>query len=396
MREQNQNGGRVLRSYVARTIFQSVSTHVACARALVLLVSEVHLSCVAYRLSSSVSSAVPVLEIMKRPCPVPRDIVRLNVGGQLFQSSRETLSCSAFFSSLLEFDGGDKDADGNVFVDRSGKLFEVLLECWRTSLRPPQSTVSLAKMQLLEECKYFVAEDVAARIRGRTVLADLSPMCRRIALDETEGDACLVNVFEASLARKDVSHLQLPPLLLPPQARSDPVLAGDLRHCKEHLSVQMGGILLRLQQDPAISKYAVIAGGAVVSALTGCAAGDVDLFFVGAPAGVEEGILAKIYDILMSACKERLGDAARLLVTRFAAAITLFKQNGPPIQIVLSTYPTVVIMIFLVFLSLTHLKFFALVTPKPRTAYSALVSKTSSTYENAARGALQCQEPSIA
>ena len=61
-----------------------------------------------------------------------------------------------------------------------------------------------------------------------------------------------MNVFEASLSRKDVSRLQLPPLLLPPQARSDPVLAGDFRHCKKNLIVQMGGILLRLQQDPAI------------------------------------------------------------------------------------------------------------------------------------------------
>ena len=106
-------------------------------------------------------------------------------------------------------------------------------------------------------------------------------MCTRIVLDETEGDACLVNVFEASLARKDVSRLQLPPLLLAPQDCSDPFLAGDFRHCKEHLSVQMGGILLRLQQDLAISKCAVVAWGAVVSALTGCAAGDVDRFVRG-------------------------------------------------------------------------------------------------------------------
>ena len=112
--------------------------------------------------------------------------------------------------------------------------------------------------------------------------------------------------------------------------------------------MQMGGFLLRLQQDPAISKCAVVAGGAAASALTGCAACDVDLFLAGAPPGDEEGFLAKIYDILMSACKERRGDAARLLVTRSAAAITLFKQSGPPIQIVLSTYPTVAIPIFLI------------------------------------------------
>ena len=148
-----------------------------------------------------------------RICDAPRDdIVRLNVGGKLFHTTRETLSRnSGFFASLLDFDGGDKDADGNIFVDRSGKLFGILLESWCTSLRPPQSIVNVWKQQLLEECKYFVADDTNARIMGRTCDADLSPACRRIALDEREMTFEAVSVFEAHLERKDRAQLQLPP-----------------------------------------------------------------------------------------------------------------------------------------------------------------------------------------
>ena len=41
-------------------------------------------------------------------------IVRLNVGGKLYHTTRDTLSGSAFFLKLLEHDlDGDKDQDGD-------------------------------------------------------------------------------------------------------------------------------------------------------------------------------------------------------------------------------------------------------------------------------------------
>ena len=84
-----------------------------------------------------------------RVCDVPRDIVRLDVGGKRFHAIRETLSrASGFFVSLLGFDGVEKDSDGDIFVDRSGKLFGLLFESWRTSLRPPQNIIDACKAQL--------------------------------------------------------------------------------------------------------------------------------------------------------------------------------------------------------------------------------------------------------
>ena len=99
----------------------------------------------------------------------PRNTVRLNVAGKLFQTSRETLSASVFFASLLKFDGdGDLDADGNIFVDRDPKLFQVILNSLRTARRPNQRIINLWKFELLEECRFFGTDEVAARIMGRT------------------------------------------------------------------------------------------------------------------------------------------------------------------------------------------------------------------------------------
>ena len=69
--------------------------------------------------------------------------------------------------------------------------------------------------------------------------------------------------------------------------------------------------------------------------------GDVDLFLVGVPDGEELAVLSKIYDIVMGACKDMRGHNARLLVTRSAAAVTLFRHRGAPIQVVLTIYNTI-------------------------------------------------------
>ena len=212
--------------------------------------------------------------------PPRSSIVSLNVGGQIFHTSRETLNGSAFFRSLLEHDlDGDKDPEGNIFVDRNGKLFEEILDSMRTQRRPHQRVIGLLKHQLLEECKFFGADDVAARISGRTCEADLCPHCRIITVEERERRGHLIDVFETPLKRKDVEELQLETPLLLPAARArepqDRVLAGNKSHCHEALDIHMGGILRSLQQDPLVSSCVVVAGGSVVSALTGCSAGHV-------------------------------------------------------------------------------------------------------------------------
>ena len=161
-------------------------------------------------------------------------------------------------------------------MDRSGKLFADILETLRTSRRPHQRTISLYRHQLLDECRFFGTDEVAARIMGRTVEADLCPHCRIITAEERERRGQLIDVFETPLRRKDVDELQLPPLLLSAARARDPpdrMLSGNKAHCHDALNVHMGGILRNLEEDPDVSKCVVIAGGAVAGALTGCPSG---------------------------------------------------------------------------------------------------------------------------
>ena len=108
-----------------------------------------------------------------------------------------------------------------------------------------------------------------------------------------------MNLFEAPVKRKDVADLQLPPLLLSAMARApqDQMFAGNFAHCKEALNVQIGGILLALEQDPIVSACVVVAGGAVLSALTGCSAGAPTLSFF-MSAGVEVLLLLPLLHCL--------------------------------------------------------------------------------------------------
>ena len=70
-------------------------------------------------------------------------------------------------------------------------------------------------------------------------------------------------------------------------------------------------------------------------------AGDIDFFLIDPPVGQEQAILINIFDIVMKACKDLEGEKARLLVTRSAAAVTLFRKGGPPMQVILNTYSSV-------------------------------------------------------
>lgn len=229
-------------------------------------------------------------------------IVRLNTGGQIFHTSRETLYGSVFFRSLLKFDfDGDKDKDNNIFVDRSGKLFEELLESMRTKRRPHQRVIDLWKHQLLEKCKFFGTDEVAARIMGRTVETDLSPQCQIIAAEERDLRGHLIDVFKTPLNRKDVEELQLPPLLLAnarARALQDRVLAGNKSHCRDVLNTHMGGILCALERDPVVCSCVVVAGGSVVAALTGASTGLFFLLVLSLPF-VKAVALAQVHRIIL-------------------------------------------------------------------------------------------------
>lgn len=62
--------------------------------------------------------------------PTSRDIVRLNVGGHLFTTTKSTLT--RFPTVALDHILRNLDKEGNVFVDRDGRMFQYILGFLRT------------------------------------------------------------------------------------------------------------------------------------------------------------------------------------------------------------------------------------------------------------------------
>ncbi|KAI7891743.1 BTB/POZ protein, partial [Mucor mucedo] len=83
-------------------------------------------------------------------------IVKLNVGGQSFHTSRSKLvETSAYFRNLLEGDMKETSTidDEEIFIDRCGMLFEYLLQYLRTGYIGGGNNVRLQDLQ--QEALYY-------------------------------------------------------------------------------------------------------------------------------------------------------------------------------------------------------------------------------------------------
>ena len=63
------------------------------------------------------------------------DIIHLNVGGQRFSTSRQTLIWipDSFFTAMLNgLISTNRDEQGYIFIDRDPKLFSIILQYLRT------------------------------------------------------------------------------------------------------------------------------------------------------------------------------------------------------------------------------------------------------------------------
>lgn len=63
--------------------------------------------------------------------------VKINVGGQIFETHSETLACSSYFSALLERWGGQE-----IFIDRDPRAFSAILNWLRGSRDMPEKYLS--------------------------------------------------------------------------------------------------------------------------------------------------------------------------------------------------------------------------------------------------------------
>ena len=143
-------------------------------------------------------------------------VVRLNVGGKAFDTTRETLVGCEFFRPILDGKiGSAVDVHGRIFIDRSPELFAVILQFLRSCQRP----LLVDKHALLNECNFFGCEWLAQIIRGEISPYDLRAQDRALHVTEREAlvDVAaytLVDVPRAESSVKPRGDLQIPLLAL--------------------------------------------------------------------------------------------------------------------------------------------------------------------------------------
>ena len=116
------------------------------------------------------------------------EIVALNIGGRVYETTKETLRRSAYFEPFLEGRFAHAvDSHGRLFVDRDGKHFAHLLAFMRTLQCPPHEYARKHKAALLEECAFFGLDYMAQRLRGEISPYDMRLEDRALVAAEVAG-----------------------------------------------------------------------------------------------------------------------------------------------------------------------------------------------------------------
>ncbi len=261
-------------------------------------------------------------------------MVRLNVGGRRFDVSLQTANAFGYLRGMLAWGTQEQD-EGGIFVDRDPALFEILLRCVRTFMRPPQREICNRKDELLSECAFYCSGDfLTDSITGRISGFNMRPEDKEISFFERTGDVSLHDPFQTTFDQRPVAELS--PALL--EQRGDErarVDCGTEAVMRARLNRLTNGLVDKLTSVQGL----LIAGGAVVHALLvgrqRCS--DVDIFLRRAP---EEGLskLRAVYDAVRQlALNASQGAALRnLLVTRTSSSVTIFScadRAVPPIQV---------------------------------------------------------------
>jgi hypothetical protein len=106
--------------------------------------------------SPSTSSMLFSYPITLSPTAVSADIIRLNIGGVLYTTTKATLVSrgSNFFGPLLDGQFGRlQDSSGAYFIDRNGRWFAPILDYLRQGVLVLPVDVKIE--QIVEEAKYY-------------------------------------------------------------------------------------------------------------------------------------------------------------------------------------------------------------------------------------------------
>lgn len=260
-------------------------------------------------------------------------MIRLNVGGQVFATSKETLLKCGYFEPVLSgrIPHGEDD-QGALFLDRSPELFKHILQYLRAGTVPSRKELWRFKHGLLAECLYYGVPGLADYLRGQISPLEMRAEDRKIRL--LEGDQALVDLYSSThFDLREPQDLQV--TVLPcsaPRAR----MKGSFEDFQRRMAESTCGLSESLKDIGEL----VFAGGSVTGAVCGCPIGDVDIFLLGDLIGARD-IMERVYTSVAARHKKNFGQGGRVLVTRSRNAVTLFqvapdRAGPPPIQVVLS------------------------------------------------------------
>ncbi|KAI9866466.1 MAG: hypothetical protein M1813_001016 [Trichoglossum hirsutum] len=148
--------------------------------------------------SSSQNDSIP---------PTPDRRITLQVGGQHFVTTRETLTHqSGFFSSLLSGRWADAQPDGSYFVDADANLFGHILRYLRRGVLPVFYDNSKGHnhslyLQILEEAKYFQIPRLEKWIEDRAYLKAVKIEYSAVEREESGG-----NIIEMTGADTEIAY----------------------------------------------------------------------------------------------------------------------------------------------------------------------------------------------
>ena len=266
-------------------------------------------------------------------------IIRVNVGGTVFATSRETLNQCGYFEPFLEgrFPHATDD-NGALFLDRSPDLFKILLQFMRANTIPLPGELRSLKQDLLAECMFFQLPALADFLRGLISPHDMRPQDRALRDLERQGAIDTIDLYSVEVCERDPQDLEATILpSLAPRCRKQ----GGFEEFKERFTSYTRNLDERLASLDGV----IFAGGSVFGAICDCAFGDIDIFLVCKLDDAHE-IFETIYKVVAAKHLENEGVHGKLLVTRSKNAVTIFEASpectGPaPIQIVLTVYASI-------------------------------------------------------
>ncbi|KAL8158977.1 hypothetical protein V2J09_000514 [Rumex salicifolius] len=101
----------------------------------------------------------PCLGSAKSPLKPDQNVVSINVGGQIFQTTKQTLSCAGPNSMLSTISESSSSAD-QLFIDRDPESFTVLLSLLRTGNFPSSKVKSFDLEYIISEARFYGIESL--------------------------------------------------------------------------------------------------------------------------------------------------------------------------------------------------------------------------------------------